>query len=80
MFVRNSQENNDFNKFRIPDPSVSLIHYFLKRFIYLFLVALGLRCWVEFSLAAVSGCCSLVVCKLLIVVACLVVKLEHRLQ
>ena len=82
MFVRNSQENNDLNKFRIPDPLVSLIHYFLKRFIiYLFLVALGLHFRVGFSLAAVSGCYSLVVvCRLLVVVASLVVGLEHRLQ
>ena len=72
MFVRNSQENNDLNKFRIPDPLVSF---------YLFLVALGLHFRVWFSLAAVSGCYSLVVvCRLLIVVASLVVGLEHRLQ
>ena len=50
----------------------------LHNFIYLFMAVLSLCCYVGFALVAASGGYSLaVVCRLLIVVASLVV--EHRL-
>ena len=58
---------------------VSACWFFLSLFIYLFLAALGLHCYVGFSLVAVSGGYSLVaVFRLLITVAFLAVGMGSR--
>ena len=52
--------------------------FFLKKYSYLFMAALGLHCCVGFSLVAVSGDYSLVVvCRLVLAMASLVA--EHGL-